>query len=135
MPANVVKSPADEAAQVMKGVVSMSETAGNGVTVKPEKKGVSLHVTWATIAAILGAGGLLGGREFFPSRPDATVTTLRKTFEEHGKAQQVTESRQGEKIVELGTKIDNLRDDVRDIKQLLLRGPHADAGRTPPPVE
>jgi hypothetical protein len=113
----------------------MSETAGNGVTVKPEKKGVSLHVTWATIAAILGTGGLLGGREFFPSRPDATATTLRKTFEEHGKAQQVTESRQGEKIVELGTKIDNLRDDVRDIKQLLLRGPHADAGRTPPRME
>ncbi|RPJ18803.1 MAG: hypothetical protein EHM35_21475 [Planctomycetaceae bacterium] len=108
----------------------MAKEAENGFTATPDKKGVSLHLTWAMIALALGGSGLLGGRTFMAGRStlDRTIVMTQDDFNHHCEAQADTEKKQGEKLVELGAKVDAMREDLRDIKGMLMRQ-RSDTGR------
>jgi len=108
----------------------MAQEAENGFRATPDKKGISLHLTWAMVALALGGSGLWGGRSFMADRNtlDGTIVTTQKDFDDHCKAQADTEKKQGEKLVELGAKVDAMREDLRDIKGMMMRQ-RSDTGR------
>jgi len=99
------------------------DTTGNGVTTKIDKSGATIHIKWAVVATLVGATSLFGGRAFLPggSGADQGVETVQQTLDAHCKAQTVTEGTQREQMVELRTKLDAMREDLRDIKQMMLR--------------
>jgi hypothetical protein len=106
-------------------MMAAEETKDSGskdIIVTPTKKGLHLHVKWATVALLLGAGGLFGGRELLPAgntTADA-ITTMRTSFETHCKTQAETEIRSREGNAEMRTELRTMHDDVRYIKQMLM---------------
>ena len=95
---------------------------GNGVTITATKSGATIHLKWALIAVVFAGGGMFSGRAFLPtSRGDDAVVEVKKTLTEHCGKQAQTESAQREQMVELKTKLENMSQDLRDIKQMLMR--------------
>lgn len=98
------------------------EDTANGVTITASTSGATIHLKWALIAILVGGGGLFGGRLVLPNYSEcATGAEMKKVIAEHCVQQAKTESAQREQMVELKTKLENMSQDVRDIKQMLMR--------------
>jgi hypothetical protein len=110
--------------------------SGGGVTITATKTGATIHLKWALIAVLVGGGGVISGRTLFPNFQEcATGGEMKKVMAEHCLKQTTTETAQQLQMVELKTKLETMGQDVRDIKQMLMRSqrPSSFAPQTPAP--
>lgn len=106
-------------------MVKRADTTGNEVMIFASKAGATIHLKWALVAVLFAGGGLYSGQVMsIPAmnQKAGAIGELEKTLSNHCAAQTKTESEQREQVVEIKTRLENMSQDLRDIKQLLMRG-------------